>query len=301
MRYQYFSIATLTLLLLALPLLTFAAAPEGGLVPVGCQTGCPCSFCDLYDLADNIIGFLLYIIAVPVAAGAFLYGGVLMLTSGGNPSQITKGRGVMTNAVIGMALAFFAWAIFNTILSTIGFGIKKASWYDIPKCDPGGGTASCNVDLGKEVVPEPPGPTVPPPSGGPPPPLGEGLSHQEARDMLRAAGIDISSSGNCEEDRPGCTYLGGLSQETINRIIQVDIGCNGCVTITGGTEPGHASHGADHPNTVDLRYSEGAVSSLRGNGLPTDANFGRGATCELGGRKVTCGSLPRPDHIHVEF
>ncbi|MEK7630672.1 MAG: transglycosylase SLT domain-containing protein [Patescibacteria group bacterium] len=154
------AIFTLTLLLLALPLLTFAAAPEGGLVPVGCQTGCPCSFCDLYDLADNIIGFLLYIIAVPVAAGAFLYGGVLMLTSGGNPSQITKGRGVMTNAVIGMALAFFAWAIFNTILSTIGFGIKKASWYDIPKCDPGGGTASCNVDLGKEVTVDPVGPVL---------------------------------------------------------------------------------------------------------------------------------------------
>ncbi len=146
----------LTLALLLLPLFAFAQAPTGGLVPQWCQAGCPCSFCDLYNLADNVIGFLLYSVSVPIAAGAFLYGGVLMLTSGGNPGQITKGRGVMTSAVIGMALAFFAWAIFNTILSTIGFGIKDASWYDIPECESGGGT-TCNIDLGPEVVPEQPG------------------------------------------------------------------------------------------------------------------------------------------------
>jgi hypothetical protein len=144
-------ISLISLTLLALPLLAWAAAPSGGLVPQWCQAGCPCSFCDLYNLADNIIGFLLYVIAIPVAAGAFLYGGVLMLTSGGNPGQITKGRGVMTNAVIGMALAFFAWAILNTILSTIGFGFDGMNWYDIPNCEKGGGTTTCNLDLGAEV------------------------------------------------------------------------------------------------------------------------------------------------------
>ncbi|MEK7650096.1 MAG: pilin, partial [Patescibacteria group bacterium] len=292
----------LTLALLLLPLFAFAQAPTGGLVPQWCQAGCPCSFCDLYNLADNVIGFLLYSVSVPIAAGAFLYGGVLMLTSGGNPGQITKGRGVMTSAVIGMALAFFAWAIFNTILSTIGFGIKDASWYDIPECESGGGT-TCNIDLGPEVVPEQPGAGGTPPPGGPPP---EGsLAHEEALAMLNGAGIDVVSTGNCQENREGCTYLGGLSPEIINRIIQVDIGCNGCVIVTGGTEPGHGSHGADHPNTVDIDYNDRVIPSLRGNGISIDANFGKGATCErkLGEEtiKVDCDSSPPPNHIHVEL
>jgi len=154
--------------LLLLPLFAFAQAPVGGLVPDWCQAGCPCSFCDLYDLASNILGFLLYIVAVPIAAGAFLYGGVLMLTSGGNPTQISKGKSMITSAITGMALAFFAWAILNTILTTIGFGIGNAgsAWYQTLKCERGGGS-KCNIALGDEIVPEPPGeeynePLVPP-------------------------------------------------------------------------------------------------------------------------------------------
>jgi len=283
------------LTLLLLPLVAFSQAPTEGLVPEWCQAGCPCTFCDLYDLASNIIGFLLYVIAVPVAAGAFLYGGVLMLTSGGNPSQITKGRGMMTSAVIGMALAFFAWAILNTILATIGFGIGNAgsAWYQKLPCEREGGT-KCNINLGDEIVAEPP-------RVNPPAPTGQGLSHEEAANYLRGAGIAIESSGDCEEYRTGCTYLGGLSLETINRIIQVDAGCSGCVTITGGTEPGHDSHGPDHPTTIDMEYSSAAVLSLSANGVRKDANFGQGFTCEGSpGKAVPCDS-DNIHHIHVQF
>ncbi len=293
MKKNNISIILTLFTLLLLPMLAFAAPEEGGLVPQWCQVGCPCSLCDLFDLADNIIGFLLYMIAVPIAAGAFLYGGVLMLTSGGDPSQITKGRGVMTSAVIGMTLAFFAWAIFNTVLTTIGFGIDGASWYEIPDCDKGGAD-TCNATLKFKQPP-------PPLLGPDPTDHGAILSHDEAYNLLMENGIRIAATGNCYRNEPTCTYLGGLSLETIGQIVIIDDSCDGCITVTGGTEPGHATHGADFPTTVDLDYNQGTLTALQDNGIPTDANFGRGATCELNRQKVNCGSSPKPDHIHVEF
>jgi len=147
-------------------LLTLSAYAQGsgpvGLVPPNCQAGCPCNLCDFYELARRIIDFLLFNLSVPIAAVAFLVGGIFLLTSAGNPGKITRGKSAMINAVIGLALAFFAWSIFNVILTTvtfkIGFGDQKFSdWFDPPDCNPGGGDVS-------QCLPALP----PPPTGGGP-------------------------------------------------------------------------------------------------------------------------------------
>ncbi len=75
------------------------------------------------------------------------------------------------------------------------------------------------------------------------------LTNAEAKAQLTAAGIAVHSSGNCDnKNNAACTSLDGVQAATINGIIAFkhESGC--AVTITGGTETGHAagtcSHGA---------------------------------------------------------
>jgi len=126
------------------------STPSDGLVPIGCQKGCPCTLCDFYELGKNVTRFLLYGLSIPIAALAFLYGGFMLLTSGGNRDKLVRGKSAMTNAVIGLALAFFSWAILNVILGSVSFGIgfggNVSNWYDPPSCESGGGD-KCFADL----------------------------------------------------------------------------------------------------------------------------------------------------------
>ena len=135
-----------------------------GLVPSGCQTGCPCTLCDLYELARNFINFLLFVLAIPIGALMFLYGGVTLLTSQGNPNKLTQGKTVLVNAVIGLAIAFFAYVIIGALLSTlafeISFGGALRQWYQPPSCELRSGGGTCTTEF-------PTPPTGPPPPSGP--------------------------------------------------------------------------------------------------------------------------------------
>ncbi|OGF51792.1 hypothetical protein A2739_00785 [Candidatus Giovannonibacteria bacterium RIFCSPHIGHO2_01_FULL_43_100] len=81
----------------------------------------PCQVCDLYTLAHNIIDLLLWGIATPLLVVALLAAGFFWLTSGGSEEKITKGRSILVSAVIGFVIAFGAWVIINTIMSTLAF------------------------------------------------------------------------------------------------------------------------------------------------------------------------------------
>lgn len=109
-----------------------------GLVPEGCQAGCPCTLCDLYELGANIIDFGLKYLAIPIVAAMLLWGGFLMLTSGGNPNRISEGKKVIVNSIAGLALAFFGWVIINTLLQTFAFKVNFRSaalnWFERPHC-----------------------------------------------------------------------------------------------------------------------------------------------------------------------
>lgn len=287
-------------------------ASQGGLVPLTCQGGagqpCACNLCDAYELGKRIINFLLYAVSIPIAALAFLYGGLRMLTSQGNPTAITEGKAAITNAVIGLALAFFAWIILSTILTTLGYGITGVTAGNIFSplaCHPGG--TGCNLEF----------PAVPPPTdeGGPPPGT-QTFNDQETRDLLELNGIEINKSNCTNPGQTDCTSLDGLNSNTIGGLIRANDFCKAqqigaasdvsCIVVTGGTEAGHDSHGVDHPNTVDLRWdSFNGPRTIQGlnslEGMHESGAFGNGYTCERpAGNAVPCnsGSI---DHIHVEF
>ncbi|WP_405795285.1 hypothetical protein [Streptomyces sp. NBC_01506] len=82
------------------------------------------------------------------------------------------------------------------------------------------------------------------------------LSHATASSQLRNAGIGISSSGGCSDrNNPTCTSLEQVNSATIQGAITLK-GASGCgLTVTGGTETGHASGTYSHWNGYKLDFS----------------------------------------------
>jgi len=103
-----------------------------GLIPCGtirAGAGSPvsnsCGFKDLLTLINNFVKFILFVLAVPIAALMFIYAGFEMVTSGGSSEKATKAKNIFTNAVIGIALAAASWLIVELILTTLGY---DGSW-----------------------------------------------------------------------------------------------------------------------------------------------------------------------------
>ena len=110
---RFKKIAILVSMLIA-PILSLAAP----IVPCtdDCQYGA------FLTLIHNFVQFVLFKLAVPIAAIMFAYAGFLMVTAGGEAASArTKAKTIFTNAVIGLALAAGAWLIITTILTILGF------------------------------------------------------------------------------------------------------------------------------------------------------------------------------------
>lgn len=71
---------------------------------------------DLMNLIGNIIRVFLGILGV-VAVCYIIYGGYLWLTAQGNDSQVTKAKGIIKNALIGVVVIFASWAIAEFVIS----------------------------------------------------------------------------------------------------------------------------------------------------------------------------------------
>lgn len=123
---------SLAFFLLFFPSFALALGVPDKLVP--CTNNC--QVCDLYKLARNIIDLLLWGIATPLLIVAILAAGFFWLTSGGSEEKISKGRTILVSAVTGFVIAFGAWVIINTILSTLAFKnpFDSSAWSDTNFC-----------------------------------------------------------------------------------------------------------------------------------------------------------------------
>ncbi len=137
-----FLISALIFLLLTVPIFSFAQQNPpawGGLIPcsntaeVDPSAVTPkgkCDFNAFMKLIDNIIKFLLFTLAIPIAAIMFFYAGLLLVTAGEETASArTKAKGIFTNAVFGLVLAAAAWLIIRTILSILGY---QGDWIGFP-------------------------------------------------------------------------------------------------------------------------------------------------------------------------
>lgn len=93
----------------------------GGVTEIDQETGqykVPCDFNYFMKLINNIIKFLLFVIAAPFLALIIMYVGYLYLTSGGS-NQTEKAKQILFRVVIGYVIALGAWLIVSTIISNL--------------------------------------------------------------------------------------------------------------------------------------------------------------------------------------
>jgi hypothetical protein len=58
------------------------------------------------------LGFLVYL----------LYGGIILMTSGGDPKKVQNGQKTLTNGLIGLIIVFFAYWIVQIVGYVLGLG-----------------------------------------------------------------------------------------------------------------------------------------------------------------------------------
>ncbi len=82
------------------------------------------------------------------------------------------------------------------------------------------------------------------------------LTHAQATARLSAAGISWRSSGNCSDrNNPTCTSFEQVNLATIQGAETLKSASRCAVTITGGTETGHASGTYSHWNGYKLDFN----------------------------------------------
>lgn len=101
---------------LFLPSPSFAAEP---LVPCGGDGQEACNLCHAFELTNNVFNFITHIIVPSLLVIMVIWGGVTLLTSGGNQENVKKGRKILTSAVIGAIIVYTAFLIVGTILGII--------------------------------------------------------------------------------------------------------------------------------------------------------------------------------------
>ncbi len=216
--------------------------------PVTCnQQGQICGLCDAVKVTSNVITFLATDIAIPIVVLAIIYGGFLMLTAAGSDERFNSGKKALTSAIIGLVIVVASWSIVNTVLSFLS-GNPTLPWNQIdctsntitvpytPPAGAGGGTGGGTGGGG----------------AGP-------LTDAGARSQLLAAGIQVVSSGNCSDPtNPNCTSLQGLQPATLQGALDLKQACGCNVTITGGTEVGHAAGDLSHANGYKLDFQPNA-------------------------------------------
>lgn len=116
MKFLFISIIFSVLIALA-PNVTLASDPTGLAQFAGC-TGTDCSLCNVADMANGIITWLIGILFM-VFALLLAIAGVRLVTSAGNHHALDEAKSSFTNAIIGMIIVLSAWLLVDTIMRAL--------------------------------------------------------------------------------------------------------------------------------------------------------------------------------------
>ena len=122
--YRNILIFVFIFMIFAIPVFSFAA----GLVPCGGKGEPVCDFNMLITLINKVINFVLFALAVPIAAIMFAYAGILLLFSGGNTAQKDKAKKIFGGVALGLVIAAAAWLIVHLIVSILGCSPDACGW-----------------------------------------------------------------------------------------------------------------------------------------------------------------------------
>lgn len=79
-----------------------------------------CTWNDLEDVINRIIGFILFMIVPPIAVLMLVIGGIIILVSAGDPNLKGLGKQIIKVTIIGLFIAYGSWVIIRFILMAIG-------------------------------------------------------------------------------------------------------------------------------------------------------------------------------------
>lgn len=79
-----------------------------------------CDYQQFILLIGKVFQFLTLELAVPLAAVAIVYGGIIMITAGTNEGKRSQAKSIIGYAVWGLVLALAAWLIVRTIMTELG-------------------------------------------------------------------------------------------------------------------------------------------------------------------------------------
>lgn len=121
------------LLILTLLILPFFFIPETSFaqLPLVPCNGPDCGTCQLVQLGNNIITWLVSVMAV-VCAIVIVFAGFKMVTSSGNSGEISKAKEMISNTLIGFVILLAAWLIVDTVMKMfVNEGTLGRPWAEI--------------------------------------------------------------------------------------------------------------------------------------------------------------------------
>jgi len=120
---KYIIIIAIVFFILLVPFLAFAQGlvPCDGALTTGESVGPGggCDFTDFIQLIQNIINFLMFDVAAPLAAIVFAWAGITMFTAGGSPDKIKQANETFKWVLIGIIVALSGWLIVSAIMGTL--------------------------------------------------------------------------------------------------------------------------------------------------------------------------------------
>lgn len=255
-----------------------------GIVRCGGPDQPACSVCELFHTANRIVNFSLFNLLVPLATIMLIVGGIMMITSGGSSTQLLRAKNLLQNVLIGIFLAFAAWAIVNTILvAIVKPGTLGRPWNQFPGCQ---GPAT---NAGSAQAPAPA--SAPDTSGFRiQPSVDTHYVEDDALQILADADISVNNAAR--------TSLWGISRAAISGAIDLKQRCQCEVVITGGTESGHAGDGTNSPGThavgdkLDFRITPSLEDYMVRNFRPAPIN----PQCHTG----NCFQDPASGRVYVK-
>ncbi len=116
--------------------LAYAAFVTEPILPCGREGAPDCNLCHLWHLGSNIVNFISFNLAIPVAVLLFMAAGVIFLTSGGSEQKVALARSIFTNTVIGLVIIFCSWLLVDTLIKTIAGNLEGlvGAWNNFPTC-----------------------------------------------------------------------------------------------------------------------------------------------------------------------
>lgn len=93
-----------------------------------------CKLIDIFKVFKNILEFVWFSIIPPIAILMLIIGGIMFITSSGNPDALKKSKALLTSIVIGLIIIYGAWLVINLFFTIIGVeswtGLKDG-WFQI--------------------------------------------------------------------------------------------------------------------------------------------------------------------------